>query len=146
MSLALVLHPAEDRLERLISFGAQHLPQGGGKLFDFTVPAEVVEVGQECSTIPLAIHCLACRREWQPSSVPPELRPEVRLEHVSNILSKKALISSTLSGVGTQYTGAMITGVGQVVVTAVLARLLTPTDYGLAGLAAVYVGLAAIFA
>jgi len=65
---------------------------------------------------------------------------------VSNILSKKALISSTFSGVGTQYTGAVITGVGQLVVTAVLARLLTPTDYGLAGLAAVYVGLAAIFA
>jgi O-antigen/teichoic acid export membrane protein len=78
--------------------------------------------------------------------VPPELRPETRLEHVSNILSKKALISSTLSGVGTQYTGAVITGVGQVVVTAVLARLLTPADYGLAGLSAVYVGLAAIFA
>jgi len=68
------------------------------------------------------------------------------LEHVSNTLSKKALISSTLSGVGTQYTGAVITGVGQVIVTAVLARLLTPADYGLAGLAAVYVGLAAIFA
>jgi PST family polysaccharide transporter len=68
------------------------------------------------------------------------------VEHVSQNLSKKALISSTLSGVGTQYTGAMITGIGQVVVTAVLARLLTPADYGLAGLAAVYVGLAAILA
>jgi O-antigen/teichoic acid export membrane protein len=65
---------------------------------------------------------------------------------VSNILSKKALISSTFSGVGTQYTGTIITGLGQLVVTAVLARLLTPTDYGLAGLAAVYVGLAAILA
>src|SRR3954447_26683114 len=71
MSLALVLHPAEYSLERLISFGAQHLPQGGGKLFDLAVPAEVVEVGQECSTIPLAIHCLACREKWQPSSAPP---------------------------------------------------------------------------
>ena len=49
-------------------------------------------------------------------------RPETRLEHVSNILSKKALISSTLSGVGTQYTGAVITGVGQVVVTAVTVK------------------------
>jgi O-antigen/teichoic acid export membrane protein len=65
---------------------------------------------------------------------------------VSNLLSKKALISSTFSGVGTQYTGALITGSGQLVVTAVLARLLSPADYGLAGLAAVYVGLAAIFA
>jgi O-antigen/teichoic acid export membrane protein len=65
---------------------------------------------------------------------------------VNNLLSKKAVISSTFSGVGTQYTGAVITGIGQVAVTAVLARLLSPTDYGLAGLAAVYVGLAAIFA
>jgi PST family polysaccharide transporter len=65
---------------------------------------------------------------------------------VSNLLTKKALISSTFSGVGAQYTGALITGVGQVVVTAVLARLLSPADYGLAGLAAVYVGLAAILA
>ena len=38
----------------------------GPKLFHFAVPAEVVEIGQECSTIPLAIHCLACHREWQP--------------------------------------------------------------------------------
>jgi O-antigen/teichoic acid export membrane protein len=65
---------------------------------------------------------------------------------VSNLLSKKALISSTFSGVGTQYTGTIITGAGQLVVTAVLARLLSPADYGLAGLAAVYVGLAAILA
>ena len=65
---------------------------------------------------------------------------------MSNLLSKKALISSTFSGVGTQYTGALITGAGQLIVTAVLARLLSPADYGLAGLAAVYVGLAAIFA
>jgi PST family polysaccharide transporter len=68
------------------------------------------------------------------------------LEVVTNILSKKALISSTFSGLGTQYTGAIITGIGQLVVTAVLARLLSPADYGLAGLAAVYVGLAAILA
>jgi O-antigen/teichoic acid export membrane protein len=59
--------------------------------------------------------------------------------------TKAALIRSTFSGLGTQYTGALITGAGQLVVTAVLARLLTPADYGLAGLAAVYVGLAAVF-
>jgi PST family polysaccharide transporter len=64
---------------------------------------------------------------------------------VSNPFSKTALISSTFSGVGTQYTGAVVSGIGQVLVTAVLARLLSPADYGLAGLAAVYVGLAAIF-
>jgi PST family polysaccharide transporter len=67
------------------------------------------------------------------------------LEFVTHNLSKKAIISSTFSGLGNQYTGAVVTGVGQLVVTAVLARLLTPADYGLAGLAAVYVGLAAIF-
>lgn len=64
---------------------------------------------------------------------------------MTNPHSKKALISSTFSGLGTQYTAAIVTGIGQLIVTAVLARLLTPADYGLAGLAAVYVGLAAIF-
>jgi O-antigen/teichoic acid export membrane protein len=68
------------------------------------------------------------------------------LEYVTSILSKKALISSTFSGLGTQYTGAVVSGMGQLIVTAVLARLLSPADYGLAGLAAVYVGLAAILA
>jgi len=71
--------------------------------------------------------------------------PRCKRAAVNKQFSKSSLISSTFSGVGTQYTGALITGLGQVVVTAVLARLLTPRDYGLAGLAAVYVGLAAIF-
>jgi O-antigen/teichoic acid export membrane protein len=64
---------------------------------------------------------------------------------VTSRSTKAALIRSTFSGLGTQYTGALITGVGQIVVTAVLARLLSPADYGLAGLAAVYVGLASVF-
>jgi O-antigen/teichoic acid export membrane protein len=55
-----------------------------------------------------------------------------------------ALLRSTFSGLGNQYAGTLITGAGQLVVTAVLARLLTPQDYGLVGLAAVYIGLAAI--
>ena len=58
--------------------------------------------------------------------------------------AKTALLRSTFSGFGNQYAGAIITGAGQLVVTAVLARLLSPRDYGLAGLAAVYVGLAAV--
>lgn len=58
--------------------------------------------------------------------------------------TKKALVRSIFSGLGNQYAGTLITGLGQVVVTAVLARLLSPRDYGLAGLATVYVGLAAI--
>jgi O-antigen/teichoic acid export membrane protein len=72
--------------------------------------------------------------------------PRGTLPSVTNRFNKTAVISSAFSGFGSQYTGAMITGVGQLLVTAVLARLLTPMDYGLAGLAAVYVGLAAILA
>jgi PST family polysaccharide transporter len=58
--------------------------------------------------------------------------------------TKKVLLRSVFSGLGNQYTGTVITGLGQLLVTAALARLLTPEDYGLAGLAAVYIGLAAI--
>lgn len=54
------------------------------------------------------------------------------------------LIRSIFSGLGNQYAGTLITGLGQLVVTASLARLLIPEDYGLAGLAMVYIGLAAI--
>ena len=60
--------------------------------------------------------------------------------------SKKALLRSTFSGLGNQYAGTLITGLGQVAVTAALARLLSPQDYGLVGLAAVYVGLATVLA
>ena len=60
--------------------------------------------------------------------------------------TKASLIRSTFSGLGNQYAATLITGVGQVIVTAALARLLSPTDYGLAGLAAVYVGLATVLA
>jgi O-antigen/teichoic acid export membrane protein len=63
---------------------------------------------------------------------------------VSSSSTKKALLRSTFSGLGNQYAGTLITGLGQVIVTATLARLLSPRDYGLAGLAAVYVGLAAV--
>ena len=59
---------------------------------------------------------------------------------------KKALLRSTFSGLGNQYAGTLITGLGQVIVTAALARLLAPRDFGLAGLGAVYVGLAAVLA
>jgi PST family polysaccharide transporter len=58
--------------------------------------------------------------------------------------TKAALLRSTFSGLGNQYAGTLITGLGQLVVTAVLARLLTPQDYGLAGISMVYIGLAAI--
>lgn len=58
--------------------------------------------------------------------------------------SKKVLLRSIFSGLGNQYAGTLITGLGQVLVTATLARLLSPRDYGLAGLAMVYVGLAGV--
>jgi len=58
--------------------------------------------------------------------------------------TKEALVSSVFSGLGNQYAGTLITGIGQFTVTAILARLLTPRDYGLFGLAAVYVGLATV--
>jgi O-antigen/teichoic acid export membrane protein len=58
---------------------------------------------------------------------------------------KTALLSSVFSGLGNQYASALATGLGQLVVTATLARLLSPADYGLFGLAAVYTGLATIF-
>ena len=60
--------------------------------------------------------------------------------------TKKAMLRSTFSGLGNQYAGTLVTGLGQVVVTAALARMLSPRDYGLAGLATVYVGLATVFA
>ncbi len=65
---------------------------------------------------------------------------------MNSATTKKALLRSTFSGLGNQYAGTMITGLGQLVVTAALARLLSPQDYGLAGLAAVYVGLATVLA
>lgn len=54
------------------------------------------------------------------------------------------MVRSIFSGLGNQYAGTLITGLGQLIVTAALARLLVPEDYGLAGLAAAYIGLAAI--
>ena len=58
--------------------------------------------------------------------------------------TKAALLRSLFSGLGNQYAGTLVTGLGQLIVTAALARLLTPEDYGLVGLATVYIGLAAI--
>ncbi|MBA3658131.1 MAG: lipopolysaccharide biosynthesis protein [Gemmatimonadales bacterium] len=58
--------------------------------------------------------------------------------------TKSSLIHSTFSGLSSQYAAAIINGVGQLVVTGVLARLLTPKDYGLVGLALVYTGLASL--
>jgi O-antigen/teichoic acid export membrane protein len=58
--------------------------------------------------------------------------------------TKPALLTWVFSGLGNQYASALSTGLGQFAVTATLARLLSPADYGLFGLAAVYTGLATV--
>ena len=58
--------------------------------------------------------------------------------------SKAAIVGSTFSGLTTQYAGAIIQGVVQIGVLAVLARLLSPSDFGLVGLAVVFIGLATL--
>jgi PST family polysaccharide transporter len=63
---------------------------------------------------------------------------------VTSSPTKAAVLRSIFGGLGNQYTGTVVTGLGQLVVTAALARLLVPEDYGLAGLATVYIGLATI--
>jgi PST family polysaccharide transporter len=60
--------------------------------------------------------------------------------------SKAALLSSTFTGLTSQYFGTLTQGLVQVGVLAVLARLLTPADFGLVGLATVFIGLAALLA
>jgi PST family polysaccharide transporter len=60
--------------------------------------------------------------------------------------TKAALLSSTFTGLTSQYFGTLTQGLVQVGVLAVLARLLSPADFGLVGLATVFVGLAALAA
>jgi PST family polysaccharide transporter len=60
--------------------------------------------------------------------------------------SRSPLVRSTFDGLTTQYLGAIIQGVAQLGVLILLARLLTPRDYGLFGLATISVGFAALVA
>jgi PST family polysaccharide transporter len=60
-------------------------------------------------------------------------------------LPKENLTKSTLSAFGWQYTSFIAQAVLQLVVLAVLARLLTPDDFGVVGLAMIFVGFAALF-
>ncbi len=60
--------------------------------------------------------------------------------------TKAALLSSTFTGLTAQYFGTLTQGLVQLGVLAVLARLLSPADFGLVGLATVFVGLAALLA
>ena len=85
-----------------------------------------------------------CRDTVPTPSAPSWQHPESR--SAISKPKKGALLGSVFSGLGNQWASAAITGVGQLAVTATLARLLTPVDYGLFGLAAVYVGLATVFA
>lgn len=60
--------------------------------------------------------------------------------------TKAALLSSTFTGLTAQYFGTLTQGLVQLGVLAVLARLLSPADFGLVGLATVFIGLAALLA
>jgi PST family polysaccharide transporter len=60
--------------------------------------------------------------------------------------TKAALLSSTFTGLTSQYFGTLTQGLVQLGVLAVLARLLSPADFGLVGLATVFIGLAALLA
>lgn len=58
---------------------------------------------------------------------------------------KAALVRSMFTGLATQYVNAAVSGVLQLGVVVVLARLLTPADYGVVGLASVFIALATVF-
>jgi len=60
-------------------------------------------------------------------------------------LPKENLTKSTLSGFAWQYTSFIAQAVLQLIVLAVLARLLSPEDFGVLGLAMIFVGFAALF-
>ena len=58
---------------------------------------------------------------------------------------KKNLTRSTLSAFGWQYTSIIAQALLQLVVLAVLSRLLSPDDFGVLGFALIFVGFAALF-
>lgn len=58
---------------------------------------------------------------------------------------KEQLVRSTLHGLSAQYAAVIIQGVLQLVVLAILARLLSPADYGVVGAAAAVVAFATVF-
>ena len=60
-------------------------------------------------------------------------------------LPKENLTKSTLSGFAWQYTSFFTEAVLQLIVLAILARLLSPEDFGILGIAMVVVGFAALF-
>jgi O-antigen/teichoic acid export membrane protein len=64
-----------------------------------------------------------------PTSTPPHHPP------------RSALVRSTLGGLTSQYTAMLVNGVVQLGALAFLARLLTPADYGLMGVAGVFASL-----
>ena len=60
-------------------------------------------------------------------------------------LPKKNLTKTTLSAFGWQFTSLISQALLQLLVVAVLARLLTPDDFGVMGFAMIFVGFAALF-
>ncbi|HEX6106706.1 MAG TPA: oligosaccharide flippase family protein, partial [Gemmatimonadales bacterium] len=59
--------------------------------------------------------------------------------------SRAALLRSTFRGLASQYTGVIAQGLVQLGLLVLLARLLSPADFGLVSLATVFVGLASLF-
>jgi len=59
--------------------------------------------------------------------------------------TKKNLTKSTLFSLGWQYISVFTQALLQIVVLAILARLLSPEDFGLLGIAMIFVGFAALF-
>jgi len=60
-------------------------------------------------------------------------------------LPKENLTKKTFSGFAWQYTSFIAQALLQLIVLAVLARLLSPEDFGVLGLAMIFVGFAALF-
>ncbi len=60
--------------------------------------------------------------------------------------TKASLVHSTFHGLTSQYTGALVQGVVQIGVLSVLARLLSPTDFGFVSLAVIFVGFGTLVA
>src|SRR4030042_2169452 len=60
-------------------------------------------------------------------------------------LPKENLTKSTMSSFGWQYISFISQALLQLIVLAVLSRLLSPEDFGVLGLAMIFVGFAALF-
>jgi len=79
------------------------------------------------------------------TSNPPDGAPPVAAEEVGSIEATGGMTSAVLSGFGWKTLTIGVSEVTRVVVAIVLARLLIPADYGVAGMAFVFSGLVTLF-